>query len=314
MMKAILGTMNFGPQLNQEESVKMVNLFLSNKHHEIDTAYVYNNGDSEKFLGNALKCNFKSPSVATKVNPRVCDNFDLAAISLQLHQSLRRMDRNSVDILYLHFPDPRTDLEITLEACASLQQQGKFCELGLSNFPAWQVVEAFHICERNGWQPPTVYQGLYNTLSRGVESELLPALDHYGIRFNAYNPLAGGLLTGKYQDITQAPTPGRFTVRPNYKNRYWKDSFFDAMNLLSSCCSQHGISMVNAAFRWLCFHSALSTKRGDGIILGASSVLQLEQNLKAINEGVLPSEIVHAFDEAWEISKVDCPSYFRTSV
>lgn len=306
--------MNFGPQLDQEQSTRMVDLFLASNCNEIDTAYVYNNGDSEKFLGNALKDKTNLSSVATKVNPRVCDTFDLSAISSQLHQSLRRMHRNFVDILYLHFPDPRTELETTLKACASLQQEGKFRELGLSNFPAWQVVEAIHICKQNGWQPPSVYQGLYNNLSRGVESELLPALDHYGIRFNAYNPLAGGLLTGKYQDVSQAPMPGRFTVRPNYKNRYWKNSFFDAMNLLSRCCKQHGTSMVNAAFRWLCFHSDLSSKKGDGIILGASSVLQLEQNLKAMEEGMLPPAIVQAFDEAWDISRVDCPSYFRSSV
>ena len=314
-IKPILGTMTFGPQVDRETSQAMVACFLDQGYREIDTAYVYNNGDSEQFLGEAITAlEVTSVEIATKVNPRISDVFDLVALSAQIEESLKRLERDAVDLLYLHFPDPRTPLETTLEACAELHTKGKFRALGLSNFPAWQVVEVWHLCERHGWPRPTVYQGLYNGLSRGVEDELLPALRRHGIQFYSYNPLAGGILAGKYAGMADEPTPGRFTFRPNYRNRYWKKPFFDALELLSAACREHDIPLVQAAFAWLVHHSGLSAPAGDGIILGASSLTQLEQNLEAMRQPPLPTPIVEAFEAAWAAAKPECPSYFRTSV
>lgn len=314
-VKPVLGTMNFGPQADREASQAMVAHFLEQGYHEIDTAYVYNSGDSERFLGAAAQAlATNEASIATKVNPRVADVFDAAAISAQLNESLQRLGLDAVDILYLHFPDPRTPIETTLAACAELHAEGKFHELGLSNFPAWQVVEIWHFCRRNGWPLPSVYQGLYNGLSRGVEAELMPALSRYSMRFYAYNPLLGGLLSGKYADFPDEPTPGRFTLRPNYRDRYWKKPFFAALELLSAACLEQGITLVQAAYRWLVHHSALSGTKGDGIVVGASSVVQLDQNLQAMRQQPLPISIVEAFEAAWAAAKPECPDYFRTSV
>lgn len=311
----ILGTMTFGPQVDRATSQAMVASFLAQGYREIDTAYVYNNGDSERFLGAAVRTLAASQvNIATKVNPRVADAFDAAALSAQMEESLQRLECDAVDLLYLHFPDPRTPLETTLAACAELHASGKFRELGLSNFPAWQVVEVWHLCEKHGWPRPTVYQGLYNGLSRGVETELLPALRRYGMRFYAYNPLAGGILAGKYGGMDEEPTPGRFTFRPNYRNRYWKKPFFEALELLSAACREHSIPLVQAAYGWLMHHSGLSAGAGDGIILGASSLAQLEQNLEAMRQPPLPMSIVEAFNAAWTAALPECPSYFRTSV
>jgi aflatoxin B1 aldehyde reductase len=251
--------------------------------------------------------------VATKVNPRITGKLDQASITAQLEESLRRMQKDSVDILYLHFPDPSTDIEETLTACAKLHEFGLFQELGMSNFAAWQVVDAWHICKSRGWVTPTVYQGLYNPLSRKVEAELFPALRKLGIRFYAYNPLAGGILAGKYADFSESPEPGRFTHRPNYKDRYWKESFFNAMHELSAACKAEGISLVAAAFRWLAFHSALDANAGDGILLGASRISQLEQNMDAIEAGALPESITSVFEAAWEAAMPDSPDYFRVA-
>lgn len=314
-VKPILGTMNFGPQVNCETSGAMVGCFLAHGYREIDTAYVYNNGDSESFLGHAVNTlEAAHAHIATKVNPRVAKVFDASAVTAQIDESLRRLDRDSVDLLYLHFPDPRTPLEKTLEACAEVHAQGKFCELGLSNFPAWQVVEVWHLCERHGWPQPTVYQGLYNGLSRGIEDELLPALRRHQMRFYAYNPLAGGILAGKYSDMAKEPMPGRFTLRPNYRNRYWKKPFFEALELLSVACKGHDIPLVQAAYGWLLHHSDLNAADGDGIILGASSLSQLEQNLEAMQQQPLPLPIVEAFEAAWAAARPECPAYFRTSI
>ena len=229
-MKAILGTMTFGQQVNLELSKQMITRFLEEGFREIDTAYIYNHGDSETYVGHAIaNIQNTNSSISTKVNPRVTDRFDLSAVKAQLEESLNRLRQTKVDVLYLHFPDPRTPINITLQACAELHEQGKFSELGLSNFSAWQVVEAWNLCKRQGWPLPKIYQGLYNGLSRGVETELLQVLREHKMRFYAYNPLAGGILTGKYGNVHSVPGPGRFTYRPNYRDRYWKKSFFCAV-------------------------------------------------------------------------------------
>jgi len=314
-VRLILGTMTFGPQVDIEGSRAMVRRFLDAGHSEIDTAYVYNKGDSEKYLGAILADDSTArPRIATKVNPRITGRLDAASIVMQVKESLARLRRDSIDLLYLHFPDPQTPIESTLEACADLHAQGLFSSFGLSNFPAWEVVHVWHTCKRNGWPPPEVYQGLYNGLSRGVEPELLPALRQLGMRFYAYNPLAGGLLAGKYAKFEDAPAPGRFTFRPNYRDRYWKKPFFDAMRILLDECAQAGLRPVEAAYRWLAFHSGLDGTKGDGVIIGASSPAQLDENLVAFNQEGLPERVLQACDAAWDEARIASPDYFRTSV
>lgn len=311
-IKLILGTMTFGPQVNLENAWKMASVFLDYGYSEIDTAYVYNSGSSEKILGKILmNLTNNNYRIATKVNPRITGKLDEDAITMQFAESLQRLSQESLDILYLHFPDSRTPLETTLRACAKLHEQGKFLELGLSNFPAWMVVDAWHICKENGWQRPTVYQGLYNGLSRAVEKELIPVLRKLGIRFYAFNPLAGGLLAGKYKEYKATPEPGRFTFRPNYKDRYWKESYFNAMEKINLFCQESNVAILEAAFRWLAYHSMLDQSKGDGVVIGASKSEQLEQNISAVKKGPLPKSIVCAFNDMWEKTKSESPDYFR---
>ena len=311
-IKLILGTMTFGSQVNENNAQKILSAFLDCGHFEIDTAYVYNNGSSEKLVGKILEnLPINKYSIATKVNPRITGQLDEDSINRQFAESLHRLSRKSVDILYLHFPDAHTPLEITLGACAKLYEQGKFTELGLSNFPAWMVVDAWHICKVNGWPRPTVYQGLYNGLSRNVENELFPALRKLEIRFYAFNPLAGGILTGKYKVYNCVPEPGRFTYRPNYKDRYWKKTYFSALEHISSACQGSKVTILDAAYRWLAYHSMIEPSMGDGIVIGVSRIEQLDQNLSAIKKGPLPERIICAFDDVWGKIKSECPDYFR---
>ena len=109
-------------------------------------------------------------------------------------------------------------------------------------------------------------------MSRRAEGELFPALRELGMRFYAYNPLAGGILTGKYADYADMPSDGRFTILPYYRDRYWKKSLFDAVGRLSSICRGEGIEIAAASLRWLAYHSYLDPSHGDGIIVGASSL------------------------------------------
>ncbi len=306
----ILGTMTFGQQTFLEEATEMTELFLSKGYQELDTAYVYNEGDCEKLLGQLIsRIGRENVTIATKVNPRISGRLDGDAVYKQLPESLERMGIDYADILYLHFPDVNTPVESALAACDDLYRQGKFRELGLSNFPAWMVLDVYHKCKAQGWVLPTVFEGVYNPLTRGAEQELFAALRALNIRFCAYNPLAGGMLTGKYTDINQKPTEGRFTLRKTYPSRYWKQSVFDAVALIKDACGEE-MQPVEAVYRWLAFHSHLDMEKGDAIIIGASKMSQFRQNLTAVEKGPLPEAMVEAFEKAWALCRGDAPTYF----
>ena len=311
-MKIVLGTMNFGPQLDLEASRVMVNAFLATGGRELDTAYVYNDGATENYLGEILPgLNPSGYEIATKVHPRITGKLDRETIMMEFTESLRRMKRDSVDLLYFHFPDGKTPIDEALETVAELHAQGKVKELGLSNYPAWQVVDIAYKCDRIGCPRPTVYQGMYNELCRNVEPELFPDIRSLGIRFYAFNPLAGGMLTGKHHHFEDTPEPGRFARLKSYRDRYWKHSYFDAIEEIRLACEKENVVMVEAAYRWLVNHSCMRAGQNDGILLGASRQEQMEQNLAAAKKGALPESIVAAMDEAWEVAKPDSPAYFK---
>ena len=309
-MKIILGTMNFGPQLDLEGSRMMTESFLKTGFNELDTAYVYNGGDTERYLGEILPKQ-EGYYLATKVHPRITGKLDRETILMEFAESLKRMKRDSVDLLYFHFPDCKTPIDEALQTVKELYEQGKIKELGLSNYPAWQVIDIAYKCDKIGCPRPMVYQGMYNALCRNVEPELFPAIRSLGMRFYAFNPLAGGMLTGKHQHFEDAPEPGRFARLESYRKRYWKQSYFDAVDEIRKVCDMEGIPMVEAAYRWLCNHSCLDATKGDGILLGASKITQLGQNMAAAQKGELPQGILDAMDAAWEIAKPDSPAYFK---
>lgn len=309
-MKLVLGTMTFGESVFSPDVEAFIRTFLDAGYSELDTAYVYNEGNCEKLLGEVLPRIHRPYRIATKVNPRISGRLDGQAAFAQVNESVERMRLSSADTVYLHFPDPATPVVSVLEAMNELHVQGKFRELGLSNFPAWMAADVWHICDRNRWIKPTVYEGMYNPLTRNAETELNDCLNAFGMRFYAYNPLAGGLLTGRYGSFEETPSDGRFTHRPNYQKRYWKKSFFDAMTSLKNAAEKHGSSLIETVYRWLAYHSMLDEKRGDAIIIGASKLSHLEQNMKAVQAGPLPEELLNVFETAWSICKADSPDYF----
>ena len=303
--------MNFGPQLDLEASRNMVLRFLETGNVELDTAYVYNAGDTEKYLGDILPKIDSKYYLATKVHPRITGKLDRETILMEFNESLSRMNRDKVDLLYFHFPDGKTPIDEALDTIAELYEQGQVKELGLSNYPAWQVVDIWHKCEEHGCPRPTVYQGMYNALCRNVEPELFPAIRTLGMRFYAFNPLAGGLLTGKHMQDEKLEGDGRFARLKSYRDRYWKQSYFDAIGEIKKACEAVNIPMAEAAYRWLVSHSMIKSELGDGILLGASRIEQMEQNMVAVTKGELPQSILDAMDSAWEIAKPDSPAYFK---
>ena len=309
-VKLILGTMTFGESVFNPDVEQFIQTFLEAGYDELDTAYVYNEGNCERLLGEVLPGLNRPFQIATKVNPRISGRLDANAAYKQVNESLARMKLDRVDTVFLHFPDPATPVESVLSAMADLHDQGKYKELGLSNFPAWMVADVWHICERHGWVRPTVFEGVYNPLTRRAESELNDCLNHFNMRFYTFNPMCGGLLTGRYGKFEEAPTDGRFTHRPNYQGRYWKKSFFDAVDVIKTAAEKHGITSIEATYRWLAFHSMLNGDRGDAILIGASKLSHLKQNMETVKAGPLPDDVVVAFETAWQITKGESPEYF----
>eukprot|EP00438_Fugacium_kawagutii_P017500 Skav206888 [mRNA] locus=scaffold2387:12858:14059:+ [translate_table: standard] len=281
---------------------------------QVDTARIYSAGETEQILGRILGDFSSKPLVlGTKVHPSQAGGLSEAGIRAQVDASLKAMNVSSVDVLYLHQPDPEHDLTESLQCVQNLIKAGRegvVGRYGMSNYSALEVDRCCSLCKDHGWSMPSVYQGLYNPLNRLVEEELLPVLRKHGVSFVAYNPLAAGLLTGKHAGVDEV-LPGRFKDNPNYLPRFYTKANFDALASIRSACEAAQVSMVTATYAWLLQHSALKAEKGDGILLGASSTSQLEQNLTACHQAqLLPEPVLAAFDAAWPTVKAQTGDVF----
>lgn len=312
-MQIVLGTMTFSDQVDRDTAAQMVTDFRSAGHRQLDTAFVYNHGKTEALLGELNADGALADCyIAGKANPRGGNGLTAESVNMQLSKSLQRLGRESLDLFYLHMPDLETPIVDTLTAVQKLYEAGKFKHFGLSNYAAWQVAEIAELCRHHGWIEPTVYQGMYNALTRDVERELLPCLANYGIRFYAYNPLAGGMLTGKHQSVETTPSEGRFATFDGYQDRYWKPDYFNVITRFVQSCNDAEIVPAEAALRWLIHHSDIANGPVEhGIILGASTVTHFQQNLNACNAGPLPESVHTTLDRGWEEVRPACIKYFR---
>lgn len=218
----------------------------------------------------------------------------------------------------MHAADRATPFAETLEAVDKLHKAGKFVRFGISNFTAAEIAEVVLTCKYNNWVRPTIYQGMYNCITRGIEAELVPACRRYGLDIVVYNPIAGGLFSGKIRSIdNKLEDTSRFGTKgntgANYRGRYFKESTFRALQTVEKAVEKHaGLTMIETALRWIVHHSQLKIKNGnDGIIIGISSHDQLVSNLDNLEKGPLPEDVVTALDEAWKIAKADAPNYWH---
>jgi aflatoxin B1 aldehyde reductase len=164
--------------------------------------------------------------------------------------------------------------------------------------------------------PISAYQGLYNVIHRSVEAELFPCLKKFGIAFYAYNPIAGGYLTGRYSKPEDAVEPGsRFDPDKwqgkSYRARYFNEANFHALEIIRAACEKHGLTMGETALRWMNHHSGMKKESGDAVIIGASNVAHIQQNLVDLEKGPLPESILPALNEAWQTVKGFASPYFH---
>jgi len=302
--------MTFGSQVDEPAALRIVDRCMDVGVNFFDTANVYNKGASEVIVGKTLKGRRDKVILASKVRGKMGDAPDEAGLSRDaiqrgIEDSLRRLQTDYLDLYYLHQPDYAVPIDESLEAMERLVKQGKVRYPASSNYSGWQVVQMQSIADRNGYKRATVTQPIYNLVARGIEQEYLPMAKEFGVSTVVYNPLAGGMLTGKQN--RDAPLKGtRFDGNQMYLSRYWHAEDFDAVAELLEVAKKAGRSPVSLALSWLLHHTPI-----DCVILGASKQEQLDENLKAMEDGALSTETVAACDQVWAKIRGVSPQYNR---
>lgn len=278
-----LGCNNFGQRTDAAASRQVIHRALDLGITFFDTADIYaGRGGSETVLGDVLGPRRKDIVLATKFGMAMDDSGEKLGASRRyimsaVEDSLRRLKTDHIDLYQQHQFDPRTPLDETLRALEDLVRQGKVLYVGCSNFPAWRVAEARLIADTLGTQGFVSCQDEYSLLVRGIEKDLLPAAQAYGLGLLPYFPLANGLLTGKYGGDEAAPLQGTRLASVDKL----RDGYFTARNLaivgkLKAFVTARGHSLLELAFSWLAGRPQVAS-----VIAGASSPAQVEQNVKA---------------------------------
>lgn len=303
-----LGTMTFGHQCDEDTSFAIMNKAADAGVSFLDTADAYpvppspeTAGRTEEIVGRWLMGQRDRYVVATKCRIRVGTGPNDEGLSRRhilqaVDESLRRLQTDYIDLYQPHAPDPDTPLDETLRALDDLVRQGKVRYLGCSNYPAWQVALALGISARHGWSRFDCVQPRYNLLYRDIEAELLPVCRDQGLGVIAYNPLAGGFLTGKYQTLQAPPEGTRFTLGKTgelYRERYWQQAQLEAVQELRRFFEPRGKSLTKAAVAWVLTQPGVTCA-----IVGASKLEQLDESLAA-TDVTLDAEERAACDAAW---------------
>lgn len=304
-----LGTMMFGKTVDSAQADRIVGLALDAGINSIDTAGTYNNGRSEVMTGKALAERRSKVILASKVGYPLTggiESVDLSekAVISETEAALKRLGTDYLDILYLHAPDRSVPIGETLAAADKLVRSGKVRYLGVSNYSAWELTELLWVSEREKLAPISVTQNIYNVLSRRVEAELALCVKHFGLGMTVYNPLAGGILTGKYSG--SEATSGRLSWNAMYKERFLNEANLDAVRQLGDIARENSMSLIELSYRW-----CLSRDFVSSMLIGVSSYEQLEANLKCCKFEKLSADILECCEKQWQVLRGVSPDYAR---
>ena len=275
-----LGTNQFGQKVDADEVERIIHRALDMGVNFIDTADIYTGGRSEETIGRAIKGRREQVGLAAKVGMSVGDGPNERGASRQrimngVEASLRRLDTDYIDLYQIHRFDPHTPYEETMRALDDLVRTGKVRYIGASNYAAWQLCRANAVAEMQGGVPFVSIQPHYHMLERGIEQELVPYCQAFGIGIIPYFPLAGGFLTGKYQEGQAPPAGSRGETSP-YVQQYFKPENFKKVAAWKAWAEARGRTMAELAVAWLLARPMVSS-----VITGVTSVEQLENNVKA---------------------------------
>ena len=301
-----LGTMTFGMQSDESASRAVLDRAVEGGVTFIDTADVYPLGGgtdlvgrTEEIIGRWMKGRRHEFVLATKCFGRTGDQpWDAGNnrrhIMDAIDQSLRRLGTDYIDLYQLHQDDPETPLDETMRALDDLVRAGKVRYIGCSNFPAYRLALALGRSDTLGLARFVCMQPRYNLLFRQFERDLLPLCAEEGIGVIPYNPLAGGMLSGKHKRGAAAAEGTRFTIPnagPMYRDRYFHDREFETVDAYVKLAAEAGIKPVTLAMAWVMQHPAITAP-----IIGASRADQLDDSLAAM-ETTLDAELMKKLDE-----------------
>ena len=293
--------MNFGKRTPEPEALSIVSLALERGVTWFDTANAYTDGASERILGKALKPHRDRVQIATKVGfGRISgkpEGLSRTRMLAAIDESLGRLGTDYVDVYYLHVPDRATPIEESLDAMAALLESKKVRAWGVSNYASWEILEMMHLADARKMPRPVISQQMYNMLIRQLEIEYFRFAAKFDLHTTVYNPLAGGLLSGKHLEKGDPPKGSRFAQNSLYQRRYWSDAMFARVAQLNDVAKAAGLSLLELAYAW--------TKGRPGvgsILIGPGTLSHLTDALAALTKSVDPetAQRIDSLYKTWE--------------
>jgi aryl-alcohol dehydrogenase-like predicted oxidoreductase len=278
------GTMSFGGDADEAMSARMYRACRDAGINFLDSANNYNEGRAEEILGRLMKAEREDLVIATKCFTPVGADRNARGgsrrhVTRAVEASLKRLQTDRVDVLFLHQIDRLTPLEETLRAFEDLVRAGKVVYPGLSNHAAWQTQLALDLQARHGWSPLQIIQPMYNLVKRQAEVEILPMAEASGLGVIPYSPGGGGLLTGKYAEKAS----GRLSTSRQYEARYGEEWMHQVAAKFAAFCRGRGLHPMSVAVAWVAAHPAVTAP-----IIGARSVEQLQASLDSVKVEMTP--------------------------
>jgi aryl-alcohol dehydrogenase-like predicted oxidoreductase len=285
--------MNFGKRIDEALSKRIIDHAAERGLDFLDTANVYNDGESERVVGRAVKGRREKFVIATKagfgrINGRA-EGLTRAAVLAACDGSLSRLSTDYIDIYYLHAPDHQTPIEETLGAIKEMLASGKIRTWGVSNYASWQVLEMFQLCDREGMARPVISQLIYNMLIRQLDYEYMRFAAKYALHTTIYNPVAAGLLSGKYKVGDAVRKGSRFDDNAMYQRRYWSERLLQLVADYQEMSPDK--NLVALAYAWT------ATRPGvDSILIGPASIEHLDAAIDGVARNLSP-ELKKKIDE-----------------
>jgi aryl-alcohol dehydrogenase-like predicted oxidoreductase len=275
------GTMSFGGDANEDESSRMFRACRDRGINFFDCADVYSGGVSEQILGRLMSSERDDLVITSKCHGPTSDDINARGanrrhITRAVEASLRRLNTDRIDVLFMHRFDNSLALEETLRALENVVQSGKVLYIGASNYAAWQVAKALGISERRGWSRFDVIQPMYSLVKRQVETEILPMAESENIGVITYSPIGAGMLSGKY-GLGVRPNEGRLVADARYAKRYSADGTYETAAAFTEFARNMGVHPVSLAVSWVGSHPAVTSP-----IVGARNVEQLANALDSV--------------------------------
>lgn len=286
-----LGTMMFGGQTSEADSIRIIHKSIDQGINFLDTANMYNAGESEKVVGKAIVGKRDDVVVATKGRQKIGEGPNdwgsgRGHLMRELDRSLKRLNTDFVDIYYAHAPDEETPIEETLRTLDDMVHSGKVRYIACSNFRAWRLCEALWTSDKLNLNKFICIQPLYNIVNRDIEVELLPLCREHGVGVVSYSPLARGILSGKYK-LGEAFPEGSRAARndPRMRQAELRDASLEIAQRISTYCAKKGVATSQFALAWVLANPILTA-----VIVGPRTMEQYDDNMGCLNITMTPED------------------------